>query len=285
MNLRNFESNIKSQYGEDGVIAEIFKRIGTENKTCVEFGAWDGVHLSNSWNLWHNLGWSAYLIEGVPEKVKVLKNTISAFPKVHGIEAFVMPEGANSLDQILAKHGLPKNFDLLSIDIDGDDYYIFKNLNHFKPRVIAIEFNPTVPPHLEMVQEQGEQMGSSALSIIKLGEIKGYKPVHITAVNVFFVTNEIFENGHFQLLDLERSFVPLHLVNVINSFDGVQFLTSGLNYGPDLPADQTDGKSFKTLLKQIVSKDKNKLTKLPKFKSSISFIPVNIFKRESEGAN
>jgi hypothetical protein len=281
MNLRKFESNIKSQYGEDGVISEIFHRIGTENKICVEFGAWDGIHLSNSWNLWHNLNWNAYLIEGDSEKVKVLQKTIAPFPGVHALEAYVMPEGQNSLDQILAKQNLPKNFDLLSIDIDGDDYHIFENLNHFKPRVIIIEFNPTVPAHLEMVQERGEQMGASALSIIKLGESKGYTAVHITAVNLFFITNEIFDMGQFEKLDLDKSFKTDHLVSVITSFDGFQYLTSRLNYGPELPVEPIPEVSLKAVLKNNILKQSKKL-KLPKFKAPASFIPVNIFKRRSE---
>ena len=62
MSLRKFEYNVKSQNGEDGVIEEIFNRIGTKNNICVEFGAWDGIQLSNTFNLWNNREWNAVLI-------------------------------------------------------------------------------------------------------------------------------------------------------------------------------------------------------------------------------
>lgn len=280
MNLKKFEHNIQSQYGEDGVIAEIFNRIGTENKICVEFGAWDGMHLSNSWNLWHNLNWGAYLIEGVNEKVKKLQEAITAFPKVNAIEAYVMPEGENSLDEILSKQKVPKNFDLLSIDIDGNDYHIFQNLNKFRPRVIIIEFNPTVPPHLEMVQEKGEHIGASALSMIKLAEQKGYTPVHVTSVNLFFIPNEIFDLGFFEILDIAKSFDPIHLVNVITSFDGIPFLTTDLKYRFGVPIEQMPEVSFKSFVRTVISKKTKKLDKLPKFKSSTPFIPIDIFEKK-----
>ncbi len=67
-NLKQFEKNVKSQFGEDGVIMEIFNRIGHGNKFCVEFGAWDGEYLSNSYNLFNNNGWHALLIEADAEK-------------------------------------------------------------------------------------------------------------------------------------------------------------------------------------------------------------------------
>lgn len=282
MNLKKFEKNIKSQYGEDGVIGEIFARIGTENKICVEFGAWDGTHLSNSWNLWHNQDWSAYLIEGVAERVKDLEKATSSFPKVHPIEAFVMPEGKNSLDEILSKHKVPKDLDLLSIDIDGDDYYIFQHLNNFRPRVIIIEFNPTVPPYMEMVQERGEYMGASALSIIKLGEKKGYKAVHITSINIFFVSNEVFEGGKFDLLDLDKSFNRDHLVSVITSYNGFPFLTADLQYrtGDPLPDEPGEQITFKAFLKSMLRKRSKGTEKIPRVKSSNSLLPVNIFKKQ-----
>jgi hypothetical protein len=62
--LATFSSNVTSQYGEDGVIAEILRRIGVRNRWCVEFGAWDGKYLSNTWSLINQSDWSAVLLEG-----------------------------------------------------------------------------------------------------------------------------------------------------------------------------------------------------------------------------
>ena len=72
--LIQFEKNVTSQNGEDGVLSEIFRRLGEKKKHCVEFGAWDGKFLSNTWSLWAEHGWKALLIEGCPEKFKVLQD-------------------------------------------------------------------------------------------------------------------------------------------------------------------------------------------------------------------
>jgi hypothetical protein len=136
--LSKFKRTITSQNGEDGIIAEVFKRIGTENELCVEFGAWDGKHLSNTWNLWHNNGWKAILIEGGKSKFSELSKYVNEHHNVTASNTFVKIEGENSLDSILTRHSVPERFDLLSVDIDGDDYYIFKSLKKFTPRVSIV---------------------------------------------------------------------------------------------------------------------------------------------------
>ena len=145
-NPYTYKKNIVSQWGEDGIIEEIFKRIGTTSKLCVEFGAWDGKHFSNTWNLWNNHNWSAILIEGDAKRFKVLKHNTEHNNKITPVQAYVSIQGKNSLDRILVDTAHVAAVDLLSIDIDGDDYHIWKNLNHVTPRVVVIEHNPTVPP-------------------------------------------------------------------------------------------------------------------------------------------
>src|SRR5262245_55898942 len=87
--LRRFAKNIYSQMGEDGILAEIFKRVGTRNKWCVEFGAWDGVFLSNTCNLIRHDDWSAVLIEGNAERCAKIKPNHSNSEKVFPICAKV----------------------------------------------------------------------------------------------------------------------------------------------------------------------------------------------------
>lgn len=230
MGLKKFEQNIQSQFGEDGVIQEIFTRIGTINKICVEFGSWDGINLSNTWNLWHEQGWEALLIEGDKKKHKVLTNTVKAFEKVLPVNAYVTAAGDNSLDNILIKYKFPKEIDLLSIDIDGDDYYIFESLSYCSPKVVIIEYNPTIPPHVEIIQEKGEYFGASAKSILKLAHKKGYKLTHMTETNMFFVTNKSFDRLGFDEPILEEVFVNKHLVYVISSYDGKTFAVGNPPY-------------------------------------------------------
>lgn len=229
--LKPFQKNVTSQWGEDGVIEEIFKRIGTRSKFCVEFGAWDGKHLSNTWNLWHNHGWSALLIEANEKTCDELKKSVKDFPAVQAEHRFVRASGEDSLDNIILKYREAGSaIDLLSIDIDSDDYYIFEGLEKFRPRVIIIEHNPTIPPHIDLVQESGEYFGSSALALQKLARKKGYKLAHIVGTNCFFVEEKDFPKLAIAEKKVEDLFPYEFLSYVVTSPNGSAFLSRELAY-------------------------------------------------------
>jgi len=230
--LTQFRQTITSQWGEDGIIAEIFRQIGTQNKTCVEFGAWDGKYLSNTWDLWHNKGWSSVLIEGDNKRIADLKKNLQDFEQVVAVNKFVTPEGDNSLDNILTRLSLPQNFDLLSMDVDGDDYYIFESLEEFHPRVVIIEYNPTIPPELDIVQAQGEHFGASAWALVKLAVKKDYSLVYCTETNCFFVINTELHKLGEQATNLQEVFPTNHLTYIISSQDGCTFLSRQPTYVP-----------------------------------------------------
>lgn len=272
MELKDFESNIQSQYGEDGVIEEIFNRISHINKYCVEFGSWDGIHLSNTWHLWHNLDWSALLIEGEKERFKVLKENTEQFQKVKIVNEFVSIQGESSLDSILRKTSAPEVFDLLSIDIDGDDYHVFSSLNDFKPRVVVIEYNPTIPPHLHVVQEPGEYFGASALAITELAHSKGYKLVHLTDTNLFFVLASDFIKMNITEVALEADFKYRNLTTVITSFDGNEFLNQKPPFKWKIPVEGTKWKLFGLLKSTPMGKKK------PLVRSITELIKVKIYR-------
>lgn len=219
---------ITSQCGEDGIIEEIFKRIGTENKICVEFGAYDGKTLSNTWELWHNRGWSAVLIESDETKFKKLKENIREFPQVMAFNTIVRPTGTSALDTILSGLHIPFNLDLISIDIDGDDYYILDNLNNFRPRVIAIEYNSTIAPELEIVQNPGGRLGASALALINLAKRKGYIFAGCTKTTCFFVINNEFHKIDMDEPDLKDIFPREDLRYVIISYDSQTYMNKDL---------------------------------------------------------
>ena len=193
--LADFKSNKYSQSGEDGIINEIFSRLNkallVEN-WVVEFGAWDGIYLSNTCRLIKEDGFKAVLIEGDPKKVSALNHN---FPddNVVKICKFVNFDGVDTLDQILRTTTIPKNFFFLSIDIDGADYYILESLTDYQPLLIGIEFNHTIPNDVEFVQAKSFDVkhGSSAKSLISLAETKGYGLVAATNVNLFFVREDL----------------------------------------------------------------------------------------------
>ena len=147
------QGNVYSQFGEDRIIQDVLTTLGeitSLDKWACEFGAWDGLHLSNTANLIVNSGYSAVLIEADPKKFLERKQNMASYP-VKYINAFINLEGVNTLDSVLSSSSIPKDFDLLSIDIDGADYWIFEGLQKYRPKVIVIEFNPTIPKEVEFL--------------------------------------------------------------------------------------------------------------------------------------
>jgi hypothetical protein len=186
--LRSHERRVYSQYGEDGVIRRIFERIGTTNRCFVEFGAKDGCALSNTANLRLHDGWTGLLMEGDAR--------LAGGPVAH---EFVTAENVNNL---FARYGVPQSFDLLSIDIDGNDYWVWKAIRGYQPRVVVIEYNIFFAPHEARtirydprhVWDESTYHGASLAALRKLGRTKGYALVTTDswAPNAFFVkTSEL----------------------------------------------------------------------------------------------
>ena len=194
--LNKFSNKIYSQFGEDGILTEILKRLDKKNHDnwCVEFGARDGVSDSNTLNLIKNHNYKAVLIEG---DKKYYKKLCQNFPQneITKINKFINFTGENNLDNTLKNTKIPKNFDFLSIDIDGCDYYIFESLTEFRPKIICIEFNHLIPNSVEFIQNKdfSIKQGCSAKSLIQLGKIKNYEVVASSHCNLFFVDKSYFE--------------------------------------------------------------------------------------------
>lgn len=220
--LEKFKKNSFSQFGEDGLIREILKRISSKsdlNLWCCEFGAWDGLHLSNTARLIKEDNYRAVLIEGDPRRIKDLENN---FPETHVIKisSFVTTTGETSLTNILVKTEIPADFDFLSIDIDGMDYWILKSLVNFRPKLICIEFNPSIPNVVDFIQvnDPSVKHGSSARAIQSLGKEMGYSVVAATECNLFLVRNDFLEIVSPTLPTLE---------SLIPSGNDPQFIFSG----------------------------------------------------------
>jgi hypothetical protein len=192
--LSLYARNVTSQDGEDGIIERIFEIIGTKNKWCLELGALNGTHDSNTWHLVHDLGWNALLIEADITYFTKLAALYAGNPRVYAINAFVSFEGEHSLDALCKVAQMPKDFDLLSLDIDGNDYHLWDSMTAYMPRVVCIEFNQTIPNDIEFVQPRDMAIfqGSSLASLTLLAKQKGYELVATTATNAFFVRRELF---------------------------------------------------------------------------------------------
>jgi len=228
MKINEFKFNVHSQFGEDGIIEKIFEIIKPEFKTCIEFGAWDGVYLSNTANLWKK-DWKAILIESDNEKFKELlknknDNVIPICAKVDN--------NLNSLDKILENNNIEKNIDFLSIDIDGNDYYIMESLK-FKPKLICIEYNPTIPYWIDLKQDYDaiDSFGCSPKSLYDLAKKMGYMLVSATDVNLFFVDNKyqnLFEKYEQNLSELV---CKTHYNYIISKYNGKSIEVTPFVYG------------------------------------------------------
>jgi len=187
-----------SQNGQDQIIEDLNKKLGINIGWFVEFGAKDGYTLSNTAHFME-CGWSGVYVEADPALAESLKKNMSGNPKIHTVNAMVTAENIND---ILSKTPLPHDFDLLSIDIDGNDYWVWQAIT-YNPKIVCIEYNSNFLPTESMVlkydplhvYQNDKNYGASAFALYKLGKKKGYRLViHITYLDMFFVREDLALN-------------------------------------------------------------------------------------------
>ena len=194
--LTAYELKGFSQNGEDGVIAEIMRRLGIPQGTFVEFGIESGSE-GNCVYLAEARGWSGLFIEGDPEHFTRLERRYQDRGRIQTVGAMVGPDNINDL---IRTAGLEDDVDLLSIDIDGNDYWVWKAVDAITPSVVCIEYNADIAPGVRAVQpfdpniswNGSNYYGASLAALEDLGSKKGYTLVHtdLTGVNAFFVRND-----------------------------------------------------------------------------------------------
>jgi hypothetical protein len=191
------ELRVFSQNGEDGVLAEIFDRIGAGGGGFVEFGIQDGTE-GNTVFLAQVLGWSGAYLEADDAAFAALERRFAANPRVRTLHAAVEPDTAEAL---FAQAGVPPEPDLVSIDVDGNDYWIWRALNAYRPRVVVIEYNGAFDPRERRVMpytpgfrwDGTSAYGASLGALEDLAAEKGYRLVHteLAGVNAFFVREDL----------------------------------------------------------------------------------------------
>ena len=203
--LNRYEFQAFSQNGEDGIIKEIFTRIGLTNRYFVEFGVGNGTENNTAYLMLE--GWSGAWIEGSPTFCADIKKGYAELilqSKLQIKESFITKDNINDLFSELK---VPISPDLLSIDIDGNDYWIWKELAKYRPRVVVIEYNASVGAYAEWVMpynaehcwngtQIGHYFGASLKSFENLGRELGYSLVgcNLTGANAFFVRNDLVQN-------------------------------------------------------------------------------------------
>ena len=204
--LNTYSYNNFSQNGEDGILEEIFNRLeifDLKSVWCVEFGAWDGIYLSNTFNIVKK-GCNAIYIEGNKIRFKELLKTQKKYPKIIAINEEVSHKrlSKKSLDNILKKTKIPKDFDILSIDIDSFDLLIWESFINYQPKVVVIEINSSYPPGIKKwhSNKYKNANGNSFSATLKVGENKGYKLV-VHSGNMIFVRNDLLNKIKIDLYD------------------------------------------------------------------------------------
>ena len=202
--LNRYEHKVFSQSGEDGIIGEIFKRIGVASNTFVECAPGNGVENNTLYLLMQ--GWKGLWIEANPKHVRAIKDGFAKKLEDRSLSLVSQFVTAENFEAILRKALFPEDFDLLSIDIDRNDYWVWKGLPHYSPRVVVVEYNAIFPPGCDWVVEysptavwdESSHCGASLTALERLAAEKGYKLVGcgLAGSNAFFVRADLV-GAHF----------------------------------------------------------------------------------------
>jgi hypothetical protein len=214
--INRHEYQVFSQSGEDGLIDEIFRRIGSTNRHFVEFGVDDGLE-TNTTNLLMQ-GWRGTWIEGSPENAEAIRKHFAqpiASGQLHFQRSFI---DAENIESLIANGKAPAEMDLLSIDIDSNDYWVWKAIVSYRPRVVVIEYNAIFRPETEFIRtydpkavwDGSSYYGASLKSLEKLGRIKGYSLVGCTFIgtNAFFVRDDLVGDRFSEPFTAEHHYEP-----------------------------------------------------------------------------
>jgi hypothetical protein len=220
--LNEYARNVHSQTGEDGVIAKALEMLPDRNQWCVEFGAWDGEHLSNTFNLVENAGYRVVLIEGDEDKFQILRKEYPYRERAVFIGRFVAWDVDDNLDTLLEETPAPLNFDLLSIDVDGNDYHIWRAVTKYRPKLVLIEFNPTSSNRFVHVQppDLNCNQSTSPAALVDLARSKRYELICVVGANLLFVDSQYYEAFHIPDNSLEIMRDEGEVTHLFLGFDG-----------------------------------------------------------------
>jgi len=197
-NINILEQKFYSQSGEDGIIKTIFNKIKTTNKFCIEFG----IHSDQGNTIYlKKKKWKCLWMDGNGDGKLIKKEFITA----------------ENIESIFKKYNAPREPDLLSIDIDSNDYWIWKAIKNYKPRVVVIEYNSSIPPteskaikyDTNFKFDKTDYYGGSLLAMQKLGKEKDYTLIACNriGVNAFFIRNDLIKNN-FKIKNIKQIYRP-----------------------------------------------------------------------------
>lgn len=205
-----------SQHDEDGMLAEVFRRLGEQlPKIFVEFGVGDG--LENNSLLLLKKQWSGLWIEGSNNNAALIRKYFSEqilSGQLHFEHQFIDRDNIN----ILIGNHFTGEIGMLCIDIDGNDYYVWENIDVVQPWVVVIEYNAKFPPPMKWsinynkdhIWTLTDYQGASLAAMVELGKRKGYQLVgcNLNGTNAIFVKKDKLGDAFLVSDDLNEYYHP-----------------------------------------------------------------------------
>lgn len=212
LRLHGSEFQVCSQNGEDGVLTEIFRRIGTTDKRFAEIGV--GNDGENNTTYLHALGWTGFWVDSDNQSERILGSARGST----GIKMKTAMVTRENIVPIFKDLGVPDEFDLLSIDVDQNTYHVWEALGAYRPRVVVVEYNASIPPGIDWkviydpnaVWDGSVNYGASLTAFEILGRERGYSLVHCETigVNAFFVRSDLATGKFAENFDAATHYEP-----------------------------------------------------------------------------
>lgn len=215
--INDLELKIFSQFGEDGLINFLINNINIKNKKFIEFGV-ENYEEANTRFLLENNGWSGLIFDSSKDNVEYIKKQNYYWKNDLTVHCeFITKENINRL---FSTNNYEGEIGLLSIDIDGNDYWVWQGIDTMEPSIVIIEYNSrlgieksyVVPYEKNFERKKANYSmiyyGASLKALVKLGKKKGYELVHCNEAgnNAFFVKKELL-NDKIKSIDFVEGFV------------------------------------------------------------------------------
>jgi len=212
--LHRYAFQVSSQNDEDGIIHEIFRRIGTSNRIFAEVGVGNGTENNTAFLL--SQGWKGFWIDGSDAFLRAINARRDLQNGCLTSRVFFVDKEniAGCFEQL----GVPRDFDLLSLDVDQNTFYIWEALREFAPRVVVVEYNAAIPPDIDWkvryvanrTWDGTQNFGASLKAFETLGSQLGYSLVgcDFNGVNAFFVRNDLVADKFAEPFTAENHYEP-----------------------------------------------------------------------------
>ncbi len=245
-NLHDHEFKVYSQWGEDGIIQYLINSIEIQNKVFVEFGVQD-YRESNTRFLLQNNNWSGLVMDSSPEFIQLIRNEPLYFR--HNLRAECAFIDKDNINELLERNGIRGDIGLLSVDIDGMDYWVWEAITSVDPRIVICEYDSLLGYDRAVVTPYDKSFdrskahysylygGSSIAALTSLATRKGYSLVgsNSNGVNAFFVRNDLV--GSLPVMTPREAYMKAHFRNSQNREGSRTFLGAeeGIKLIADMP--------------------------------------------------